>query len=598
MALPAIAALAFLLGISLFVYGHAFRPGLYGEMLLALYFSSLLAQFQRDKVRAAIFTTLVLLAFYAACLVKFLVLGEGISWSDAAALDELFSVLAVWQRVLLLAVGAGLGVLLLTNLAPPRPLPAALSLLPLALYVTGSLLAPGAVLGVLESVRRTSEIVELQPWRDGPLVVAVRQLPRARAVRRFLDAPPGHAGSEADLHRRARTLAGLPAPQRNLHVIFLESFAEPLNFRAYHCPFDPVDARVRRWMTEAETLGLSATFGGQSARAEFEVFCGVPAFERLGIDFMALGGATIPCLPGLLASLGYRTIASSTTSPSFFNHETAYAAIGFEERHLAPDFEMTAGNMDGDLLSDEALYEQALRWILPALEAGKPLLSYVTTFAGHYPFDLDPRRHPPVCPDDTLAGKVANVAHYKSKAVADFVNLLEARDPESIVVVLSDHLPPMGLGQIGYRQGDYRLRFRGREPPPFWAAREPSWLESRASVLVVRMARRTLPLGIVPHYLLGEGLLDLLTGGAYCRATACFRSQPIIYRPNGMRPVYTTAEVFPRQVCEGASSSGDPLCRQGESMHRFLLAEYDALLRAGVRQPENRLPQAVVSAFP
>lgn len=583
--LPAIAGLFFLLVVSRFVFGHAFRPGLYAEALLVLYASVLLMQFQRRKPRAALFNTLLLLAFYATYLVKFLVLGEGISASDLAGLDELFSVLSMWQRVLVLGVIGTLGALLASNLTFPRPVSTVLLLAPIAIYFVGCSVAPGAVVALFESVRPTSAIVELQPWRDGPLIVAARQLPRVRATQQFLRTPPEAVYEDADLQRRARALADLPPARRNVYILFLESFIDPLSFRVQPCSSDPIDARFRRWITEGETLALAATFGGQSARTEFEVFCGVPSFERLGVDMMALNGASIPCLPNLLRSFGYATIASSSATPSFFNHDTAYAAVGFERRYLSPAFVMTEANMDGEHLSDDALYEQTKQWVLPAMREERPLLSFVTTFFGHAPFDLHPQRHPPVCPDDTLAGKVANTAHYKSVALADYVEWIESHDPEALIAVVADHLPPLGFAHSGYRAADYRLRFRGRDVPPFWAADEPSWLESRATTLVVRKARRPVSLGIIPHYLLPDTLLDLLTEGAYCRATTCFRTLPILNRPHGTRPVFTTPGAFPLPVCAGSADAGDDRCGSGEAMQHVLEAEYDALLRAGVREP-------------
>jgi hypothetical protein len=582
-ALPAIASLAFLLVVSLFVYGHAVRPGLYAETLLVLYASLLLLQFQRNKTRGAIFNTLLLLTFYSACLAKYLVLREAVSWSDFDAIGALFVVLPMWQRFALALAGGFLGVLLFTNLTRPRLLPTLLLLLPLFAYVIGSLVAPARVYALLEAVRPTSVIIELEAWRDGPLIVTARQWPRVRTMRRFLTQPPRAAPDAEAVAARARILASLPPPRRSLHIILLEGFVDPLNFRLLPCPSDPIDARLRRWMTEGQSLALSATFGGKSARAEFEVLCGVPSYEELGVDFMALRGAAVQCLPNLLRQRGYVTMASHTAMPSFFNHEVAYAALGFEQAHFAPDFVMTEADMDGELLSDAALYAQTLQWVLPPLQEGRPLLNYVETFVGHHPFELNPQRHPPVCGDGTLAGKVANVAHYSSIAVADYVELIESYDPGALIVVLADHLPPLGVAGSGYREAEYRLRFHGREAPPFWDAQSPSWLESRATMLVVRQARQPVSLGLIPHYLIPEALLDLLTDGAYCRATTCLASPQIINRPHGTRPVFTTPEIFPSSVCAVAAGSGDPLCRTGADLQRRLHAEYDALLRTGLQ---------------
>jgi hypothetical protein len=184
-----------------------------------------------------------------------------------------------------------------------------------------------------------------------------------------------------------------------------------------------------------------------------------------------------------------------------------------------------------------------------------------------------------------LAGKVANCSHYNSTAAADYIERIESHDPEALIVVLADHLPPLGFAHSGYREADYRLRFRGREAPSFWATEEPSWLESRATTLIVRKARRPVSLGVIPHYLIPEAILDLLTEGAYCRATTCFRTLPIINRPHGVRPVFTTPDAFPLSICASDADAGNALCRDGVRMQHQLEVEYDALLRAGVTSP-------------
>ncbi len=580
-ALPVVVSLIFLLTVSAFAFGHAFRPGLYVEVLLVLYLSALSLQFQRRKLRGAIVNTLLLLAFYGVCLLKYLMLREGLAWSDLAALREVFVILSTPQRIAVLAFVAVIAGILVTNLDRPRLLPAVLLLTPGLAYVVGTAIAPATVSAVMEEIRPTSLVVELEPWRDGPLIALLRQPPIERRTRAFLASPPMR--DDVEVLRRARALAKLPPPRRSLHIIILESFTDPVLFRTLDCP-DPIDPRFRAWMTEGASLALAGTFGGQSARAEFEVLCGVPSFERLGLDTMAMRGAAIPCLPNLLRERGYLTISNSCGPSSFFNHDVAHAAMGFERSHFGPDFVKTDADMDGEYLSDDVYYRQVWKRVLPVVKEGRPLLNYVLTWAGHYPFDLNPQRHPPVCADDTVAGKVANAAHYASIAAADYVELIESHDPDALILVFADHLPPLGFAYAGYREGDYRLSLRGRDAPPFWSENDPSWLESRATTLVVRQGRRPVSLGLIPHYLIQEAILDLLTDGAYCQATECWRTLPIIDRPRRSRPVFTTPAMFPLAICADPSHVDDPQCRSGAELHRKLEAEYDALLRVGIHE--------------
>src|SRR5690606_8117268 len=125
-----------------------------------------------------------------------------------------------------------------------------------------------------------------------------------------------------------------PAPY-DLHVVLLESFMDPEDMTGLRLvPVAGAPAH-RRPPRGEPSYAWSPTMGGKTARAEFEVLCGVPDFEMLGsITFNQLGGGAVGCLPTLLSRLGYRTIASQALPASFFNIGEAYRSMGFAEQRL------------------------------------------------------------------------------------------------------------------------------------------------------------------------------------------------------------------------------------------------------------------------
>lgn len=556
------------------------RPGLAIEVALVGYLSMVVLTFQRRPRRAAILWTVMLLTFYGGCFVKSVILQESFTLYDLRSLGEVFSVLSPGLGAAFVAVALALGVGLLRNLRWPGARQGGLLLLPIIAFAAATLTVPDTVESLSLAVRPdVAWNPDLEIWRNGPLFTVARQLAAAVMIRQLLAQPIADTTGVI----RPEVLAKLAPLRRNLHVIHLESFIDPVNFRAVQFPFDPLDSRFRRWLQEGHSVTLSPTYGGQSARAEFEVLCGVPAYGLVGIEFATLTGAAMPCLPALLQQYGYRTLASVPTPAAFFNVGRAYVALGFAERYYDTDFELT--DLDGRYLSDAAFFQQTLPRIERARARG-PIFDYVVTYSGHLPFALNPLLRRAMFAGDSWAVKVANAAYYDSAAAADFIEAIEARDPDAVVVAYGDHLPPLGAWGEGFRDGGYRL---GPSGMAFWESGGTDHLDARATPLIVRRARQTVPLGIVPQFVLPEVILDLLTDGAYCRATSCVQAAPVIYRPIGARAVYTSRDAFPQTVCDGASATDDGRCRAATQLHQTLSAAYIALLHAGVRDADARV---------
>ena len=96
---------------------------------------------------------------------------------------------------------------------------------------------------------------------------------------------PGRGGSSI-----ARTAAGEAAsgfiqrptgvPGRNVHLIVLESFWDPMALSKAGFSADPLDPAFRRlWAETGNSQVLSPVFGGYTANAEFETLCGFPVTE-------------------------------------------------------------------------------------------------------------------------------------------------------------------------------------------------------------------------------------------------------------------------------------------------------------------------------
>ncbi len=92
-------------------------------------------------------------------------------------------------------------------------------------------------------------------------------------------------------------------------------------------------------------------------------------------------------------------------------------------------------------------------------------MNYVLTIYGHYPYRLNEALRPRIieslgpAPVDGELEILLNQLHYRSEAIADYVQELMALDADSLILLVSDHLPPLRgsikayerLGYLGNR---------------------------------------------------------------------------------------------------------------------------------------------------
>lgn len=322
-----------------------------------------------------------------------------------------------------------------------------------------------------------------------------------------------------DPDRDPKILQSTLEKPRNIHILVLESFLDPERFTRlkFRTPASPPAFKAMRPKMHVST---SPVFGGGTAQAEFELLCGVPALELYtSAEFNMLDGAQTPCLPNLLAEAGYRTVATQSYKPDFFNSEKAYRSLGFQETNFPSvyagsrptylQYEGTEGTeryiFDGDLLDQNLAYVEKL------VAEGKPFLNYVLGVYGHLPHETDVKRFPPKVEVEGV-GKNSQTYlaiqqfYYRAGAVAEYVKKLREIDPDSLIVVTSDHLPPLDGGPRVYKSFGYSLADNGDYKKNIWLYDGPqhkrlAWPDH--------------------HYEFMDFLLDVLTEERICKQVVC-----------------------------------------------------------------------------
>ncbi len=310
---------------------------------------------------------------------------------------------------------------------------------------------------------------------------------------------------------------------RNVHVVVMESLMDPTLLRGAKFSSDPIHPSYRKLFGNKLGYSISPVFGGKTSQAEFEVLCGVPAFEELaGVEFNAFTGSPAYCLPGLLELAGYRTIASNAYKPNFYNTIPAYKGMGFGERYFPREY---AGNADSntyistgdttgeDYMFDGTLFKENLDFVANIIKDGsaKPLFNYVLTIYGHMPHVTNTQKRPPVLKllgsfQDAQLEREANQFFYRTQAIAEYVNNLIKIDKNSLIILVSDHVPPLQFGPNTYQ----KLRYLDN--------REHSYYYNRIMIIQDGEVKK---LATIHHYDIPKLVLNYITRGAYCHGDSC-----------------------------------------------------------------------------
>ena len=316
----------------------------------------------------------------------------------------------------------------------------------------------------------------------------------AQALRELQQATPHPASFGAQ--------SGVPG--RNVHVIVLESFWDPMALTAAGLSADPIDPAFRAlWAETGNSLVLSPVFGGYTANAEFEILCGFPVTED-AVFFEGWLRRDVPCLPRHLKGIGYQSIVSHPNIAAFWNRVNAYRRIGFDRYWSKKDFLLD--DMNRNFLGDASFYRQVLQKISPMLHSGIPIFNYVLTIFGHLDYPLNERRPAVIqsAGDSKLVRDYANTMYYKSRELMAFLADLRVQDPDSLIVLFGDHPPFLGPNHGGFSDSgllaDKRANF------------QDSMFKTLVTtpLVVIDGPRGPLKLGEVPMYRLSGIILDLL----------------------------------------------------------------------------------------
>jgi phosphoglycerol transferase MdoB-like AlkP superfamily enzyme len=308
----------------------------------------------------------------------------------------------------------------------------------------------------------------------------------------------------------------------NVYMVVLESWVDPTLFHAVTYSRDPRHPDFAQLVGEEQGFSISPVFGGGTAQAEFEALCGVPALQALSdIEFNVFTGHAAGCMPGILHQAGYATYVSNAYQPDYFNSTKAYSGIGFEKLYFPIEYArdretyLTVANASDDetYLFDGDLFNQNLAFVARTLRErpAQPIFNYVLTMYGHAPHDIDTELRPLVLSmkaphDDQQLLRAANQYWYRTQAIASYIRALIKLDPKSLIILVSDHVPPFDEGTKSYK--DFRYLDNIDD-------------STHMNRIVVVEDGKVVRHKTIHHYNIPSLIYDYLTSQKYCAQNNC-----------------------------------------------------------------------------
>lgn len=252
------------------------------------------------------------------------------------------------------------------------------------------------------------------------------------------------------------------ADRRNVYIIVLESFIDPRLLDEFSFSKSPLSPALKDLFIEKDfsfSFPLSPCYGGRTAQAEFELLSGLPALAKVNsIEFNVMQGGVVDSFVRKLSLEEYSTRALISTNASYFNSRQAYRSLGFERVDYLSEVHREI-NVEGDVfLFDGILLDQVLNASREKVAKNDdPFFVYALGIYGHREYYRNLAARPDMVepsPFDENVNKIANQFYYRTEAVARFLNEMQRIDPDSIVLLASDHLPSI-LHLSKYKHSKY-----------------------------------------------------------------------------------------------------------------------------------------------
>jgi len=255
----------------------------------------------------------------------------------------------------------------------------------------------------------------------------------------------------------------------NIHLIVLESFYDPNMFSNLSFSTNPLYSEFKRKFSFTENYSISPVYAGGTPQAEFELLTGIPAYQEFNtVEFNLFTGKQVDGFVNNLNKAGYHTMVMNAVSPEIFNSYNAYKSIGFEQQYYLYGKEYSNIEKRYNLIFDGDLLKRNLQVLdsIMKVKSSVPIFNYVLGIYGHTPFPMDTVRHPKIIDIKYNNERISNYEsnsmnqiYYRTKALNGYIESLSVLDPNSLIVIIGDHMPNMSNIKKYGLSNKYKIKF-------------------------------------------------------------------------------------------------------------------------------------------
>ncbi|MCI5699051.1 MAG: LTA synthase family protein [Lachnospiraceae bacterium] len=272
-----------------------------------------------------------------------------------------------------------------------------------------------------------------------------------------VDKPNGYSeelidGIMAEVNEASYPEGDLP----NIVAIQLESFFDPTKVRFLEFSEDPIP-NFRQLMKEYSSGYYTVpSVGAGTANTEFETLTGM-SMRYFGPGEYPYKGIllnnTCESIANVLSGIGYSTHAIHNNEANFYSRRIVYSQIGFNSFTSAEYMDTQDDINPLGWMRDENL----IKYIESALDSSDNQdLVFTVSVQGHGAYPEEPMYEDPQI---LVSGAESDEANCKweyyvneiyemDQFVYDLIQMLEAREEPTVLLLYGDHLPTMGLTEL------------------------------------------------------------------------------------------------------------------------------------------------------
>lgn len=247
--------------------------------------------------------------------------------------------------------------------------------------------------------------------------------------------------------------------KKNIYYIVLESFINPNYLKDISFNINPLSTKLKKYLYKGDfSKIISPVYGGNTAQAEFELLTGVKAFSKVNTsEFNVLTGKQIDGFLYQFKKNNYDTVATIASNSGYFNSKSAYKSLGFDKVVFLEEENRFQKNKNDERIFDGDLFSYNLEFLKNNLQKSeKPLFNYVLGVYGHMPYNRNQKDRPDIIQTkNSSISRISNQFYYRTEVLAEYINNIIKLDPNSIILVSSDHLPPILNNKIKYNYSKY-----------------------------------------------------------------------------------------------------------------------------------------------